>query len=104
MAQHKTNCWLVNTGWVGGAYGSGERIKLSYTRRIIEAALSGELNSANYKKHPTFGFEMPQEISGIPANLLDPRESWPNKAEYDTQAQNLADRFELNYKKFETTR
>ena len=95
------NVWLINTGWVGGAYGTGNRIKLSYTRAMIRAALSGELQDVNYIEHSIFGLMMPENCPNVPADLLDPKNTWADKDEYDLQAVTLAKKFEENFKVFE---
>lgn len=95
------NVWLINTGWVGGAYGTGSRIKLSYTRAMIRAALSGELQDVNYIEHPIFGLMMPENCPNVPTELLDPKNTWADKEAYDLQAITLAKKFEENFKTFE---
>jgi len=95
------NVWLINTGWVGGAYGTGNRIKLSYTRAMIRAVLSGKLQNVNYTEHPIFGLMMPEECANVPTELLDPKNTWDDKDEYDKQAIKLAKKFEENFKIFE---
>ncbi len=101
MDQHKVNIWLINTGWSGGAYGTGSRIKLKYTRAMINAALNGDLDGVNYEKHPIFGLNMPTEVTGVPSEILNPRDTWADKAGYDVQANKLAGMFVNNFKKFE---
>ena len=95
------NVWLINTGWVGGAYGTGSRIKLSYTRAMIREALSGELQDVNYIEHPIFGLMMPENCPNVPTELLDPKNTWADKDAYDRQAITLAKKFEENFKAFE---
>ena len=95
------NVWLINTGWVGGAYGTGSRIKLSYTRAMIRAALSGALQNVNYIEHPIFGLSMPENCPNVPTELLDPKNTWADKDAYDRQAITLAKKFEENFKAFE---
>jgi phosphoenolpyruvate carboxykinase (ATP) len=94
------NVWLVNTGWTGGAYGTGNRMKLSYTRAMITAALNGELSKVKYDTHPVFGYEMPKECQGVPAELLNPRNTWDDKAAYDAQANKLANMFVKNFDQY----
>ncbi len=101
MQQHKVNVWLVNTGWSGGAYGVGQRMKLSYTRAMITAALNGTLANAEFIEHPTFGLLMPTTCAGVPGDILDPRNTWNNKNAYDAKANELAIAFLNNYKQFE---
>lgn len=94
------NVWLVNTGWSGGAYGVGERIKLKYTRAMITAALSGELNNVEYNTHQVFGLAMPTECPNVPSEILSPRNTWVDKDAYDTKANVLATEFVKNFNKF----
>jgi phosphoenolpyruvate carboxykinase (ATP) len=101
MHKHKVNVWLVNTGWSGGPYGVGSRIKLRYTRAMITAALNGQLDNVNYVTHEIFGLQMPVECPDVPSEILNPRNTWSNKEEYDRTAANLADKFVTNFKKFE---
>jgi phosphoenolpyruvate carboxykinase (ATP) len=100
LKQHDSKVWLVNTGWSGGAYGVGKRMKLGYTRTMVRAALSGALDKAAVRKDPVFGLSVPTEIEGIPASVLDPRGTWPNGEEYDAQAKKLAEMFRKNFEKF----
>lgn len=100
MKKYNVNVWLINTGWSGGEYGVGERISLKYTRAIITAALNGELDNLEYKKHQVFGLPMPISCPNIPSNILDPRNTWANKEEYDRKANQLADAFNRNFKQF----
>ncbi len=99
-AQHVT-CWLVNTGWVGGAYGTGSRIKLAYTRAILDGVLSGALSQVPAIPHPVFGVMVPQSCPGIPPEVLDARGQWADPHAYDLAAADLSRRFTENYKKFE---
>lgn len=97
--------WLVNTGWTGGSYGTGERIQLKYTRAMISAALNGSLNHVRYHKHPIFGLQMPLSCPNVPNNLLNPIEVWSNKEKYTNTAKKLAAAFIENfaqYKEFAT--
>jgi phosphoenolpyruvate carboxykinase (ATP) len=100
MAAHAVSVWLVNTGWVGGAYGMGERIQLVYTRAMIEAALSGDLDGVAYTEHPIFRFSMPATCSGVPTALLNPSSSWQDVAAYTAQAYALAQAFADNFKQY----
>lgn len=93
------NTWLVNTGWTGGSYGSGSRIKLQYTRAMIKAALNGSLNDIEFETEPVFGLAVPTECPGVPTDLLQPRNAWPDKEAYDKAAQNLHQQFEAQIKK-----
>lgn len=101
MQKHNVNVWLVNTGWSGGAYGVGQRMKLSYTRSMITAALKGSLLNADFIEHPVFGLRMPTTCTGVPSEILDPRNTWLDKNAYDTKANELAIAFLNNYKQFE---
>ena len=103
LEEHKSNVWLVNTGWSGGAYGVGKRMKLSYTRAMVHAALSGSLDNAETRAHPVFGLEMPTKIAGVPNDVLDPRGTWADPAAYDVQAKKLAEMFRTNFTKFGDT-
>ena len=102
ILKHGAHCWLVNTGWIGGAYGVGKRISIGYTRRLLEAALTGELLKAPFVKDPVFGFDVPKSCDGVPANILDPSGSWPSKEVYMQKYKQLASRFIENFKKFES--
>jgi phosphoenolpyruvate carboxykinase (ATP) len=102
IQKHGAHCWLVNTGWIGGAYGVGKRISIGYTRRLLEAALTGELLKVPFAKDPVFGFDVPKTCDGVPANILDPSGSWPNKEVYMQKYKQLASRFIENFKKFES--
>jgi phosphoenolpyruvate carboxykinase (ATP) len=101
MQQHKTAVWLVNTGWSGGAYGTGQRMKLAYTRALIDAIHSGQLAKAPTQVDPTFGFEVISKCPGVPEEILLPRKTWPNGAEYDKTAKKLAGLFRENFKTYE---
>ena len=101
MQQHQTNIWLINTGWTGGAYGIGSRIKLCYTRAMITAALNGLLNDVAYKTHEIFGLHMPTTCSNVPPEILNPKSTWENKADYDEKARKLALAFNKNFEMFE---
>lgn len=96
----KINVWLINTGWTGGKYGDGNRIELSYTRAMIKAALTGELNKVEYRTHPIFQLSMPVTCPDVPNAVLNPRDTWRNEEEYDQVANDLANRFETNFKKY----
>ncbi|CAN6295722.1 unnamed protein product [Urochloa humidicola] len=102
MQKYGATGWLVNTGWSGGRYGVGNRIKLPYTRKIIDAIHSGELLTANYKKTEVFGLEIPTEINGVPSEILDPVNTWKEKAEYKETLLKLAGLFKKNFEVFAT--
>lgn len=94
------NVWLVNTGWTGGAYGVGSRIKLSYTRALITAALEGKLDNVEYGQTPFFKLRFPKECPGVPAEILEPRNTWADKTAFDAQAQKLAAQFIKNFEQY----
>lgn len=94
--------WLVNTGWTGGPYGIGSRMKLSYTRAMIAAALNGSLDNVAYDSHPVFGYQMPTSCPDVPSELLNPRNTWADKSAYDAQANKLANMFVKNFEQFES--
>ena len=100
LQQHDAQVWLVNTGWSGGAYGTGKRMKLSYTRAMVHALLNGSLQEAPTVTHPIFGLAMPTDVAGVPPDVLDPRRTWQDTAAYDAQAQKLAAMFRENITKF----
>ena len=100
IANHDARVWLVNTGWTGGPYGTGSRMKLSHTRAMLTAALAGRLDSIQYRKDPVFGFDVPLAVPDVPSEVLTPRNTWPDKAGYDAQAGKLADMFRKNFAAF----
>ncbi len=100
IAKHGATCWLVNTGWTGGAYGTGSRMPIKATRALLHAALDGSLNGANFRKDPFFGFEVPTHVEGVPEMLLDPRKTWDDKAAYDAQANKLVQMFADNFEQY----
>ncbi|HSS47542.1 MAG TPA: phosphoenolpyruvate carboxykinase (ATP) [Thermoanaerobaculia bacterium] len=102
LKQHGSRVWLLNTGWTGGPYGVGHRIKLNFTRRMVTAALSGELDGVDTWTDPIFGLNVPVKVDGVPDKLLRPRETWTNPADYDARASKLADMFADNFKKYES--
>jgi phosphoenolpyruvate carboxykinase (ATP) len=97
MEEHDTNVWLVNTGWTGGSYGVGNRIKLSYTRALIQSVLNGEMNRKEFYTESFFGLDIPQSCTGIPSEILNPQNNWDNKDEYKATASRLLDAFDKNY-------
>ncbi len=100
IRDHGVSVWLINTGWTGGAHGVGDRIPLSVTRRMVEAALSGELDSVATRVDPVFGFEVPLQVEGVSAEVLDPRSSWSSVEDYDARAAELAEMFAANFEQF----
>ncbi len=99
--QTGTNCWLVNTGWSGGAYGVGERMKIAHTRAMIRAILDGKLAGTSVSPDPNFGLFVPSACPDVPANVLDPKSTWQDKSAYDVAAREVAQRFEKNFVQFE---
>ena len=95
-----SNVWLVNTGWTGGGYGVGSRISLPYTRAIIDAIHSGDLDKAACQEDETFGFQVPVECPGVPAEILVPQNTWEDKAAYAEGAGKLAELFRENFKTY----
>ena len=102
ISKHNVDCWLVNTGWSGGVYGVGKRISIKNTRRLLDAALSGELSNVKMRKDDNFGFFVPLEVNGINGSVLDPRSTWADSSEYDLQAKKLVNMFIDNFVKFES--
>jgi phosphoenolpyruvate carboxykinase (ATP) len=100
MEEHTVNVWLVNTGWSGGPFGTGSRIKLKYTRALISAALNGDFEDVEFQEHQIFGILMPTTCPGVPENLLNPQNTWEDKNNYSLKASALAERFIENFKKF----
>ena len=98
---HNTRVWLVNTGWSGGGYGVGKRIKLAYTRAVVDGIHNGALACAKTRTDPVFGFDVVTECPGVPSELLQPRETWADKSAYDASAKKLAELFNENFKKYE---
>ena len=100
IAAHRSDVWLLNTGWTGGPYGTGSRFKLAYTRAFVTAILDGSLSRATWTTHPIFGLQMPTAVAGVPSVVLDPRNTWADKSAYDAKAKDLAQRFRTNDAKF----
>jgi phosphoenolpyruvate carboxykinase (ATP) len=92
--------WLVNTGWSGGPFGVGKRMKLGLTRAMVHAALDGKLDGIATRTDPVFGLAIPQSVPGVPTEVLDTRGTWSDAAAYDTQAKQLAEMFRKNFEKF----
>lgn len=101
MQEANVNVWLINTGWTGGPYGIGSRMKLKYTREMISSALEGLLSDVEYQEHPIFGLQMPKTCPNVPNEVLNPRDTWKDKEAYDVKAKELALFFKNNFKKFE---
>jgi phosphoenolpyruvate carboxykinase (ATP) len=101
IAKHGATCWLVNTGWTGGAYGTGSRMPIKATRALLSAALDGSLETARFRKDPNFGFDGPVSVNGVADILLDPRRTWGDVAAYDAQAARLVEMFSANFAQYE---
>jgi phosphoenolpyruvate carboxykinase (ATP) len=101
IAEGEVQCWLVNTGWTGGKYGTGNRMPIKATRALLNAALDGSLNDAEFRKDPNFGFEVPVAVDGVDSGILDPRSTWSDKDEYDRTAKKLVGLFVENFTPFE---
>jgi len=101
MKDANVKVWLINTGWTGGPYGIGHRMKLKYTREMITAALNGDLDTVEYVDHKVFGIAKPQSCPNVPAEILNPRNTWEDKDLYDVKAVELANKFKENFAKFE---
>src|SRR6187455_3372357 len=100
IARGSVDCWLVNTGWSGGKYGTGNRMPIQATRALLNAALDGSLNAAEFRKDPNFGFDVPVSVPGVDTSILDPRNTWADKDEYDRTAAKLVDLFVENFAQF----
>ena len=100
IAHHAATCWLVNTGWTGGAYGTGSRMPIRATRAVLTAALDGSLQNTEFRKDPNFGFDVPTACPGVPEVLLDPRRTWEDPAAYDAQAAKLVHMFAENFAQY----
>ena len=100
MRENNVNVWMINTGWSGGGYGVGNRMKLKYTRAMITAALNGQLDNVEFETHPIFGMQMPKTCPNVPREILHPRYTWANRDEYDMAAKKLAQMFVNNFEKY----
>lgn len=98
MKEHGTKLWLVNTGWNG----TGKRMSIKHTRALLTAALDGSLNNVTFVKDPVFGVEIPSECPNVPTEVLTPKNTWEDKAKFDAKANDLAKRFNENFKKYES--
>src|SRR4051812_31340928 len=103
LEEHTAQCWLVNTGWSGGRYGVGKRMSLKYTRAMVTAAVNGTLLKSEFETDPAFGLTIPKSLAGVPSELLNPRNAWADKADYDKTAAHLAELFAKNFEKFEVS-
>jgi phosphoenolpyruvate carboxykinase (ATP) len=100
IAKGGVDCWLVNTGWTGGKYGTGKRMPIKETRALLNAALDGSLKNVEFRKDANFGFEVPVAVPGVDSSILDPRSTWADKDEYDRTAAKLVDLFVENFAEF----
>ncbi len=100
VLRHGAKVWLINTGWTGGAYGVGSRMKLAYTRRMVDAVLNNQLDDVEYLEEPYFGLMMPAQVPDVPSDLLNPRNTWADKSAYDAKAKSLAEMFKANFEQF----
>ena len=100
IAKGGVHCWLVNTGWTGGKYGVGSRMPIKATRALLNAALDGSLAEVDYRKDPNFGFDVPVSVPGVDAAILNPRDTWADRTEYDATAARLVKLFTDNFAKF----
>jgi len=101
ISEHNANCWLINTGWIAGGYGESSRIKISWTRTLLNAALRGDLDDVVFVEDPRFGFAVPVECEGVPNDILQPRETWTDTVRYDNVANLLAQMFLENFQQYE---
>jgi phosphoenolpyruvate carboxykinase (ATP) len=97
LLQRGAKVWMVNTGWTGGPFGIGKRISIQHTRALLDAALTGKLDDVEYAIDPVFGVEVPKSCEGVPANILDPANTWPSREEYNQRVRSLASRFIENF-------
>src|SRR5258708_5235432 len=101
MDEHKVDCWLINTGWTGGRYGTGKRCPLAVTRRIVDAVHSGELRNAQFETFEAFGLQIPTAIEGVPRELLNPALAWPDRAAFEREVRKLAGMFQNAFALYE---
>lgn len=102
IREHNATVWLLNTGWTGGPCGVGHRMELPYTRQMLNEALEGNLDDASFEKDPVFGFAIPQNVEGVPSEILTPRNTWDDKEAFDSKARKLAAMFSENFEQFES--
>ena len=98
---HGATCWMLNTGWIAGGYGKSDRIRIRWTRALLNAALDGSLNNVEMRIDPRFGFEVPVNCEGVPSEILDVKSTWKNPEEYDSAAENLVNLFKENFERYE---
>ncbi|MEJ2699730.1 MAG: phosphoenolpyruvate carboxykinase (ATP), partial [Desulfuromonadales bacterium] len=101
IRRHQVSCWLVNTGWSGGSYGIGSRMKIRYTRAMVNAALDGKLDGVEFEPDPIFGLAIPASCPDVPGEMLNPRLTWPDPEAYDEKARELAYKFHENFREYE---
>jgi len=101
ISRHGVRCWLINTGWSGGPVGTGERMKIAYSRAMVKAALTGRLEEAAFEKDPVFGLDVPRECPGVPPEVLQPKNTWKNASDYDAKAAELVELFNKNFEQFQ---
>lgn len=101
MDKHKVDCWLINTGWTGGKFGTGKRCPLKFTRRIVDAVHSGELAKAEFETFGTFGLSIPTQLDGVPRELLNPQLAWPDKEAFQREVRKLAVMFQRAFALYE---
>jgi phosphoenolpyruvate carboxykinase (ATP) len=101
IEENKCRVWLINTGWSGGAYGTGKRMSLNYTRKMIEAVLNETIEKGGYENFPIFNFKIPKHVDGVDTTILQPENTWEDKIKYEEQRICLAELFQKNFKKFE---
>ena len=103
VEEQDAHVWLLNTGWTGGPYGTGERFSLKWTRAFVTAILEGSLAESSFKKHPIFGLHIPETAPNVPSEVLDPRQTWCDGDAYDVMATELANKFKTNDQKYDMT-
>src|SRR3978361_2558221 len=101
IAKHNVDCWLVNTGWTGGKFGTGSRMPIKVTRALLTGALNGSLRNVEFRTDKYFGFAVPTALEGVPSDILDPVNTWKDKAEFEATASKLVGMFQKNFAKFE---
>ncbi|MFW6199433.1 MAG: phosphoenolpyruvate carboxykinase (ATP), partial [Gemmatimonadota bacterium] len=101
LEEHGSRVWLVNTGWTGGPYGVGRRMRLAHTRAMVRAALTGKLDDVETETDPVFGFRVPTAVPAVPAEVLHPRRTWEDPDAYDDQARALSAMFAENFERYE---
>jgi phosphoenolpyruvate carboxykinase (ATP) len=100
IRRHGSKVWLVNTGWTGGPYGTGSRMKLSHTRRMLSEAIAGNLDDMSFRQERYFGLWIPDRVDHVPSTILNPRDTWSDDDQYDRKARELAGMFKANFTKF----